>query len=144
VPTKSLTAEVRQQLIDAALTARHAAYAPYSKFKVGAAVLAESGEIFSGCNVENASYGLTICAERSAVFAAVAAGLQKFAAVAIATRGGHFPCGACRQVLIEFGDDIAVLLVDADQPAQVAELSLSALLPGKFDGEILKTTDVNQ
>lgn len=131
----------RQQLIDAALAVRQAAYAPYSKFMVGAAVLAESGKIFGGCNVENASYGLTICAERTAVFTAVAAGVQKLTAVAIATAGGHFPCGACRQVLIEFGDDMTVLLVDADQPTQVVELSLSELLPGKFDGEVLKTEE---
>ena len=137
----TLTTEARQRLIDAALTARQAAYAPYSKFMVGAAVLADSGDIFSGCNVENASYGLTICAERSAVFTAVGTGSQKLMAVAIATAGGHYPCGACRQVLAEFADDMPVLLVDTENSTQVNELSLKSLLPGKFDGAILKSGD---
>jgi cytidine deaminase len=143
VKNSVLSAE-EQQLIAAALAARKLAYAPYSKFLVGAAVLAKSGEIFSGCNVENASYGLTICAERSAIFTAVSAGHREFVAVAIATAGGHFPCGACRQVLTEFSDDMPVLLVDADDSTKVIEASLKPLLPGKFDGAILKASDASQ
>src|SRR5688500_2323070 len=90
------------QLIQAALAARMHAYATYSVFAVGAAILAANGRTFTGCNVENASYGLSICAERSAVFAAVAAGQRQFELLAVASPGGATPCGACRQVLAEF------------------------------------------
>ncbi len=92
-------------LIDAAWAARERAYAPYSKFKVGAALLAEDGRIFSGCNVENLSYGLTMCAERVAIGAALAAGVMSFRGVAVVADTGEpiSPCGACRQVLSEFG-----------------------------------------
>ena len=94
----------------AAREAAGRAYAPYSKFKVGAAVLTESGRIFSGCNVENASYGLCNCAERTAIFSAVAAGERKFKCVAVytPTRTATAPCGACRQVIFEFGPRIRV------------------------------------
>src|SRR5262245_55711626 len=128
----SMTSEQRQQLIDAALAARQRAYAPYSKFLVGAAVLTGNEKIFSGCNVENASYGLTICAERAAVFQAVAAGERQLAAVAVATLKAASPCGACRQVLAEFAADIPVLLIDANQPTSVVELRLDQLLPHRF------------
>lgn len=121
-----------QQLVDAALAVRRQAYAPYSKFLVGAAVLAEDGTVFSGANVENASYGLTICAERAAAAAAVAAGHRKLRAVAVATAGGGSPCGACRQFLAEFGGSMDVLLVDADQPEHVKQMSLAELLPEQF------------
>jgi cytidine deaminase len=107
----------QDRLAAAAVHVRANAHAPYSNFRVGAAVLTESGEIFTGCNVENASYGLTICAERVAVGAAVAAGHKKIAAVAVVTAGGHSPCGACRQVLCEFGPAMEVLLCDADDPS---------------------------
>ncbi len=122
----------QDELIAAACDVRQRAYAEYSKFLVGAAIRATSGEIFIGCNVENASYGLTICAERAAVFAAVAAGQRQFDAVAIATSGGHPPCGACRQVLAEFCDELPILLVDVDQGNRVVEVKLSELLPGRF------------
>ena len=122
----------RQQLITAAIGAREQAYAPYSKFLVGAALLTEDGQIISGCNVENASYGLTICAERNAVLAAVAQGHQQFRAIALATVGGATPCGACRQVLAEFCDDLPILIVDVEQPDRVTETSLAVLLPGRF------------
>lgn len=122
----------QQQLIDGALKVRAKAHAPYSRFHVGAAVLSASGEIFTGCNVENASYGLTMCAERVAVGAAVAAGNKQIAAIAVATAGGHSPCGACRQVLSEFGPAMEILLVDADDPANVRTTSLDKLLPEQF------------
>ena len=122
----------KQQLLTAAIAAREQAYAPYSKFLVGAALLAESGQIISGCNVENASFGMTICAERNAVFAAVAQGHRRFQALALATTGGASPCGACRQVLAEFSDDLPILIVDVDQPHLVTETALAVLLPGRF------------
>ncbi|MEQ8210696.1 MAG: cytidine deaminase [Lacipirellulaceae bacterium] len=123
----------RKALIQAAIEARANAYAPYSEFLVGAAILTADGKIFGGCNVENASYGLTICAERVAAGSAVAAGSQAFLAVAVATPGGHSPCGACRQFLAEFGGSMTVLLVDSDDPAKVRETSLDRLLPEQFE-----------
>jgi cytidine deaminase len=123
---------VEERLIEAATDTRLAAHAPYSQFQVGAAVLTRSGEIFAGCNVENASYGLTICAERAAVCSAVAAGHKDLVAVAVATAGGHSPCGACRQVLSEFGPAMDVLLVDADDPQNVRRTKLDQLLPDQF------------
>ncbi len=123
----------RTRLIDAALAARERAYAPYSNFAVGAAVLTTTDEIITGANVENASYGLSICAERAAVFAAVAAGHRDFRAMAVATSGGASPCGACLQVLAEFCKDLPILLIDADNPRSVTEVSLAALLPGRFE-----------
>jgi len=129
---RDLTEEQNQKLIDAAVAARQQAYAPYSKFSVGAAVLAENGQIFIGCNVENASYGLTNCAERTAIFAAVAAGQTRFLAMAVATEGGYSPCGACRQVLAEFCDDLPILIVDTRSDRQVEQVSLAELLPRRF------------
>ncbi len=127
-----------QPLIDAALEAQANAYAPYSSFAVGAAVLTAEGEVFPGANVENASYGLTICAERSAAAAAVSAGTRRIEAVAIASRGAAAPCGACRQFLAEFGGSMRLLLVDPNQPKQVSETTLDKLLPEQFH---LKPTD---
>lgn len=122
-----------QELIDAALAVRANAYAPYSKFLVGAAVRVEDSTIFTGTNVENASYGLTICAERIAAGAAVAAGHRKISAVAVATTGGASPCGACRQFLSEFGGSMRVLRVDADDPTHCIVSALDVLLPEQFD-----------
>jgi cytidine deaminase len=119
-------------LIAAALAAREQAYAKYSNFRVGAALLGASGAIYRGCNVENASYGLTQCAERTAVTTAIAAGERSFSAIAVAVPGGGTPCGACRQVLAEFADDLPVLLIDADNPSRTIETNLRDLLPGKF------------
>lgn len=119
-------------LVAAALAARQRAYAPYSKFQVGAALRAAGGEVFAGCNVENASYGLTICAERAAVASAVAAGFRQFDALALALSGGGTPCGACRQVLAEFCPDLPILLIDADEPSRLTEVRLADLLPGRF------------
>ena len=128
-----MTEDQRQQLIDAAMDARSRAYAPYSEFQVGAALLAHDGQIFRGCNVENASYGLAICAERSAATGAVTAGCRSFDALAVVTSGGGPPCGACRQFLAEFGEELSILLVDADvDPPQIEETSLRELLPRRF------------
>lgn len=117
-------------LIQAAIDARRRAYAPYSEYRVGAAIETASGEIFTGCNVENSSYGLTICAERMAVGAAVAAGQQHFTRVIVAAEGKASPCGACRQVLAEFGD-VEVTVVDP-AGAVVATRMLGDLLPDQF------------
>ena len=122
----------RQALVAAALAARAKAYAPYSNFLVGAAVLTESGAICAGCNVENASYGLTICAERVAICNAVAAGDRALAAMAVATSGGASPCGACRQFAAEFDPNLSILLVDADKPERIVEKNLADLLPSQF------------
>jgi cytidine deaminase len=124
-------------LAAAAAHARERAYAPYSNYRVGAALLTKSGVLIEGANVENASYGLTICAERAAVFAAVNAGFREFAAIAIATENGGAPCGACRQVLREFGLELTVHLVDAT--GRLRTTSLSALLPDSFGPEQLRT-----
>lgn len=121
-----------RELVAGALAARLRAFAPYSKFLVGAALRTPAGELFAGCNVENASYGLTNCAERTAIFSAVAAGEQQFARLAIASVGGVSPCGACRQVLAEFAPQLPILLVDVHRPEQVAEVNLADLLPGRF------------
>jgi cytidine deaminase len=121
------------ELIQAALKARLQAYAPYSHYAVGAALLTQAGEIFAGVNVENAAYPQSICAERSAVFAAVSSGERAFQAIAVATENGGSPCGACRQVLAEFGLDIQVLLVDQSgnlrKTASVGELLPAAFTP---------------
>jgi len=125
----------QKRLIESALDIRQQAYAPYSKFLVGAALATMDGTVFTGTNVENASYGLTICAERVAAAAAVAAGHRKITAVAVATSGGASPCGACRQFLAEFGGGMDVLLVDADHPEVVKQMSLADLLPEQFSLE---------
>ena len=128
-----LTESQRSDLITAATAVRDNAYAKYSKFHVGAALLTDSGRLFTGCNVENASYGLTLCAERVAVSSAVAAGERQFVAMAIATAGGHAPCGACRQVIVEFAPELPILLVDADDQANVRETDMRTLLPERFE-----------
>ena len=128
----TITEVQRQQLIDTALAASQQAYAPYSKFPVGAAILAPDGQIFAGCNVENVSFGLTNCAERTAIFTAVAAGHRQFAALAVATEGGYPPCGACRQVLAEFSADLPILIIDACSEGHVNQANLAELLPQRF------------
>ncbi len=123
---------LRERLLAAAREARHHAYAPYSGYAVGAAVRCEDGRIFAGANVENASYGLTICAERAAVFRAVNEGARRIEAIAVVTRDGGTPCGACRQVLSEFADGDAVIWCASDEDVAVEEYRLADLLPFAF------------
>ena len=127
--------EQRTALIEAALAVRQQAYAPYSNYPVGAALLMEDGSIVTGVNVENSSYGLTICAERTAVGKAIAAGYRKIMAVAVATDNAGSPCGACRQVLTEFAGDVPVYLVDATGNGR--DTTLYTLLPDHFGPEHL-------
>ena len=129
----ALPAEQKEQMLSAARAAFTNAYAPYSNFRVGSTILTERGVQYSGCNVENASYGLTICAERNAIFAAVAAegSSMKIKAVAVATEkdGPCAPCGACRQVIYEFGPD-ALVLFRGQSGAE--EMPITRLLPEGF------------
>ena len=120
-------------LISAARTAREHAHAPYSNFRVGAALRAKSGRIFTGCNVENSTYGLTLCAERVAVFKAISEGERGFHAVAVVTDTDSLtpPCGACRQILWEFCGDAEVVL--ANLKGKIEVYRLSALFPKPFD-----------
>jgi cytidine deaminase len=127
----SLTTEERTDLVHRALAIRHQAYAPYSNYAVGAAVLTTDGDVFEGVNIENASYPLSICAERTAVFQAVSHGRRSFRAVAVATDNGGSPCGACRQVLSEFGLETIVYLVDGSGNITL-ETSVGELLPHAF------------
>ena len=122
-------------LIAAARKVRLQAYAPYSNFAVGAAVLTNKGDVFVGCNVENASFGLTICAERVAATTAVAAGQRDFVRLALSLPEGGTPCGACRQFLSEFSDELEVLIDDSDKEGSVRTTTLSALLPDRFSFE---------
>lgn len=118
------------ELVQAAWHARAQAYAPYSGFAVGAALLTRGGGVVTGCNVENASYGLSICAERNAVARAVAGGVRAFDAVAVVTENGVTPCGACRQVLAEFNP--ALLVIVADAAGRQRCYRLAELLPDAF------------
>ena len=123
-----------RDLLEAAAAAAEQAYAPYSGFRVGAALMAD-GKLYCGCNVENASYGLTVCAERVALFGAVAEGCRDFTAMAIVAAGEQppYPCGACRQVMAEFcGQDFPVYVASAGRPSDSEELRLGDLLPGAF------------
>lgn len=131
----NVTTEQKQQLLQAACAIQKKAYAPYSNYKVGAAILTENGRVFTGVNVENASYGLCNCAERTAVFKMVSEGIQELYAVAVCTENGGSPCGACRQVLTEFAADVPVLLTDVD--GNVRETTLYTLLPDHFGPEHL-------
>ena len=121
------------ELLRAASLAREQAYAKYSNFTVGAALLAEDGSVYLGCNVENSSYGLTICAERAAVAAAVAAGKRNFRTLALVTERPTAPCGACRQVLAEFcDDDFPIHLAPAKSLEKAQAFTLGELLPKAF------------
>lgn len=118
----------------AALAARELAVAPHSQFKVGAALLTAAGEIVTGANVESASYGLTCCAERVALFKALTEGKRNFVALAIVARapGGAMPCGACRQLLAEYAPKAVVIVADSNRPQTVKNFSVAELLPGAF------------
>lgn len=125
-------------LLAAAVVARGQSYSPYSRFAVGAALAAADGTIFSGANVENASYGLSMCAERVAIYHALSLGSRRFDAVAVTGPDGvlTLPCGACRQVLHEFGPEMDVIYADA---GEVKVTPLAVLLPAAFSGAVLET-----
>ena len=126
-----------QALTEAALRARLRAHAPYSKFLVGAAIEDEAGNIHTGCNIENATYGLAVCAERIAIFKAMSEGHRRFTRIAIAADTDTLtpPCGACRQILWEFAGDIEITLVNLQ--AQTETLRLATLFPRAFDASFL-------
>jgi len=123
-----------KKLVGAAAGARKRAVAPYSKFKVGAAFLTKFGDIITGANVESASYGLTCCAERVALFKAMTDGAKDFIAVAVVARcaGGPMPCGACRQLLAEYAPDAAVFVADSGGLGKIRKFSVCELLPSAF------------
>lgn len=133
-PSAGLDPATARDLLDRARQARQNAYAPYSRFPVGAALLTPDGRVFTGCNVENASYGLTNCAERVAIGKAVSEGAREFLAIAVTgpeDAVAAAPCGACRQVLSEFGPDLPVVMPSESDAGYVVE-SISGLLPGAF------------
>lgn len=134
--SEKLTNEMREQLIEAAKQARQWAYAPYSHYQVGAAVLTASGRLYDGVNIENAAYPATICAERVAVYKAVSEGERQFVALAVVTDNGGTPCGICRQVLAEFGLETIILVAD-DSGKIKLETSLKDLLPLAFGADKL-------
>ena len=126
------------ELLEQEIQARDKAYVPYSKFRVGAALLTTSGKVYQGCNIENASYGLTNCAERTALFKAVSEGEKEFSTMVVVgeTEGPIAPCGACRQVIVEFcKPDMPVIL--ANLKGDISETTVSQLLPGAFTSEDL-------
>jgi len=129
-----ISAPALSRLINAAAKAREGAVAPYSKFKVGAALLTKAGEVVTGANVESASYGLTCCAERVALFNALTSGKRQFIAVAVVARaaGGPMPCGACRQLLAEYASEAKVFVADSRRLKVVKQFSVGELLPGAF------------
>jgi cytidine deaminase len=129
---------IEQELIEAARAVRERAFAPFSNFKVGAALETSDGEILTGCNVENASYGLTMCAERVAIFKAISEGRTKFTRLAVVADTAELtpPCGACRQIIWEFCGDIPLTM--ANLTGQTETLQMSDLLPRAFDAKFLK------
>ncbi len=128
----------QEELIGHAIDARSKAYAPYSKFKVGAALVAEYGGVFTGCNVESASYGLTVCAERVAIWKAVSEGVTKFTEIAVVADTEELtpPCGVCRQIIWEFCGDIPVTLANLKGKSETVQMR--ELLPRAFDTKFLK------
>ena len=137
MPSVELTmSDKKDLLMQEAKSAQEKAYSPYSKFKVGAALLTKDGKIFTGCNIENVSYGMTICAERVAVFKAISEGYTDFEAIAVSASSNHaiYPCGACRQVLAEFNPKIEIF-VNHDEKSY----HLLDLLPKSFDQKQLSS-----
>lgn len=128
---------ISSKLIQKAIESRRNAYAPYSHYPVGAALLTTSGKIFTGVNVENAAYPTTICAERVAVFKAISEGERDFLTIAVVTANGGSPCGSCRQVLAEFNTNMEVLMADEDGNL-VARMTVADLLPSAFTPKDLK------
>ena len=126
------------ELIASATTSRERAYAPYSNFKVGAALLGKSGRVYTGCNVENAAYGPSMCAERAAVIKAVSEGEREFEAIAVASENGVSPCGTCRQVMMEFAPDMTVIIADTEGNTRLT--TVRALLPDGFTPDQLPRT----
>ena len=127
-----MTPEVKKELISLAIKSRQVAYAPYSTFLVGAALLTSAGSIYTGCIVENTSYGLCICAERTDICKAVSEGHQEFQAIAVAANPFATPCGACRQFIVEFGKQIEIIAVDANNPEHVKTWVIEDLIPENF------------
>ena len=125
-----ITEEQKQALLEASRIVQTRAYAPYSKYSVGAAVLGEDNKIYCGVNIENASYGLTVCAERSEIFTMVITGVLNFRAIAVCGEGHGTPCGACRQVMVEFAGDVPIYLTN--RKGDVRETTLHHLLPDHF------------
>jgi cytidine deaminase len=133
-----MTAASTQALVQAAITVSHNAYIPYSHYPVGAALRAVDGTIYTGCNVENASYPVTICAERTALVKAISEGQRIFDTIAVVTRNVGFPCGMCRQMLYEFAPDLRVVIANLD--GQIYhDLPLTDLLPYGFGPDKLET-----
>jgi cytidine deaminase len=120
----------QDELIASAKAARELAYAPYSNFKVGAALLGKSGRVYTGCNVENAAYGPSMCAERTAIFKAVSEGEREFEAIAVVTENGVSPCGTCRQVMMEFAPDMTVFISNTRGNTRIT--TVRDLLPDGF------------
>ena len=126
-----LSDEQRQELVQSAIEVRERAYVPYSGYKVGAAILTTAGEVIQGCNIENAAYGPSICAERTAVVKAVSDGIKDFEAIAVVTENAGSPCGICRQVMFEFAPDMLVIIADSDGTIH-EQKTVSDLLPRGF------------
>ena len=133
----AISKEERQSLIDLANEARRRAYAPYSKYPVGAALRTKSGRLYTGVNIENAAYPHTMCAERVAIFKAVSEGETEFEVIAVVTNNGGSPCGGCRQVLAEFGLDTLVLIADGGGNLQKS-MTVADLLPQAFTPDHLQ------
>jgi cytidine deaminase len=130
-------------LVQEAARARQNAYAPYSRYRVGAAVLTTDGRVFTGCNVENAVYPLGLCAERVAIFKAVSEGYRDFKAIAVVTDNGGSPCGSCRQVMHEFAPEMTVFI--ADERGEMRRTTVAELLPDSFGADDLKRiTEVHE
>jgi cytidine deaminase len=132
-----LTTRVKEELIRKANEAREQAYAPYSRYQVGAAVLTADGQVFTGCNIENAAFPSSLCAERVAIFKAVSEGHRQLRAIAVVTSNGGSPCGGCRQVMREFGGKQLIVLIADGSGTLLEELTLDELLPRSFGPEEL-------